>query len=182
MEAVYPGLNPSDQHGHATNLAFNCLCTPTDYRHIDPHPYVLFLDHDIFPFKYSNVFDVIKNHTFYSRKWVTQSGVVQIWPGFFGINNNRHSEPVSFLPINGVGDTGIQWAKVLSILPSEEIYFVEEKHIFMHQNFEPQYYEEFDNCFMHLIKASNWNKVTPTLHEARVKAFMNKLEELQKND
>lgn len=179
IECPYPGIDPSDQHGRACNQAFQLEARK--------HARVLFLDHDCFPFAPTDPFSVISKYTFYGRKWTTaNTQQTYIWPGFFGVNRTRYHASIDFMPVNGLGDTGVKLSnEIARSREDREVYFVEEKHIpfDFHEGRDiphlPNYYEEYDGKWMHFVKSSNYMKDDPEIHKTRVNKLLKILEERQ---
>jgi len=128
----------SMHHSSALNYAF------IDLRH--KYDLLLFIDHDMFPFKETTILQDASNYHFAGYKQRV-NGVTYLHPGFIAINTAKVNF-VDFSPCEGL-DTG---GKIAAYITGENTYFV------AYAKNEEIGYEIINDSFMHFVKGSNWTK------------------------
>lgn len=154
----------SRHHGMALNAAYQQL--KSDYEIIG------LFDHDVFPFKESDIFERAKDYVFCGLKQVKEDKEY-FHPGTIFLNTYKLSgEKIDFSPIPGM-DTGGQLWDIIKFLKHNQTL------AFSYQ-FEPTLeYEIVNDCLMHFVKGSNWNKGDEIKHRERLAKLFVKLRELE---
>lgn len=159
---LYEG-DSSRHHSMALNAAYSKLK--------DSYEIVALMDHDVFPFKDSDIFEVAKGFVFCGLKQVKDEKEY-FHPGTLFLNTHKLiSSHIDFSPIPGM-DTGGQLWEIIKFLQHNEIL------AFPHQ-FEPELgYEIVNDCMMHFVKGSNWQKTDEIKHRERLAELFKRLKEL----
>ena len=164
----------SKSHGYALNSSI-------DYFLKNKTPKILvFLDHDIFPYKKYSFENKLKAQDFFGLKQ-TRSSKWYLWPGFMALKTEKIDlNEIDFLPDGGKLDTGGKLWPIYCIEKNQKVTFPKQKHIYLNTSNNPQEdaYEVIDESWIHLINGSNWanaDDVKMTKKEDMIKNLINKV-------
>ncbi len=162
-------FNEGDYSSHHA-LALNELvaCFMGDYDSL------LLLDHDIFLFDYSNIFLRTRDKDFAGLAQV-KLNKTYLHPGIMLINSDLSKDiEFNFIPCAGM-DTG---GRMSDTYIGKEVEFLGVRY----ENFDlkgaQEGYEVIDNCWMHFVKGSNWNRSNN--HNDRINYLMKELKNISK--
>lgn len=159
---LYDGDN-SRHHAMALNEAYNSL--KSDYE------VVALLDHDVFPFTESDIFEKAKDYVFCGLKQV-RDDKEYFHPGAIFLNTGLLiKEKIDFAPIEGM-DTGGQLWDIIKFLEHNKVLS------FSYQFDDELGYEIVNDCMMHFVKGSNWNKIDEIEHRERLAALFKRLNDI----
>ncbi len=178
-------ISPSMSHG----LALNYACNWTS-KHLAKYVVIGFLDHDIYPFKSTNLFPIMKKQPFYGllqnreEKWY-------LWPGFMFFNRDfSNSKQINFLPQNGLDTGGRNWESIYRHIEKSSIEFPQQFYVSLsdykklrninafpkipiskkNQLVKKDQLIEIIDSWVHVFNASNWRKANDK--EKEVKEFL----------
>lgn len=158
--------NPSNSHASACNRAWEILKGEFDY--------LLFLDHDNFPFKPFSVVKMLGGKKLGGLG--QEKSETYFWPGFFMAHTSVGE--LDFSPAYGL-DTGGNLHKAIEGEGVENCVFFGEEH-FSNTEIQPDktpyvFYSVIANRFMHFINASNWAGTDN--NEERINSLLNILKQ-----
>lgn len=154
--------NPSMSHASACNKAWEMLKDKFDY--------LLFLDHDNFPFKPFSVVEMLQGKSLGGLG--QKKSKTYFWPGFFMAHTSICE--LDFSPAHGL-DTGGNIHKAIERAGIENCVFFGEEHC-ANNEIQPGktpyvFYSVIAKRFMHFINASNW--AGNENHEERINSLLN---------
>lgn len=143
-------INPSNSHGYALNYAYSIL-SKTQAK------YLGFLDHDIYPYKDTNIINRIKEGVYGHIQ--NRENIWYLWPGFcFFDTINIKNIKVNFLPVSGLDTGGRLYSlyykninKNIINVPIQSNYYIKDKN-------NNEIIIEKIGDWLHIGKLSNWNK------------------------
>jgi hypothetical protein len=140
-------FNEGDNSSHHA-LALNQIVN----QYKDNFNALLIIDHDIFPFKKSDILQRIFKKDFVGLAQ-NKIGRTYLHPGLMGINLDTVKTDFDFLPCEGM-DTG---GKLCDILEKSNVEFLDLQYKYYTVEGYEDFYEIIDNTWMHYVKGSNWN-------------------------
>lgn len=148
--------NPSKSHGAALNWTYNNIIKENKPLFFG------FLDHDIFPFRETNIISYLKEGVFgliqeKNDKWY-------LWPGFcFYEYSKIQKYKLDFMPCTGLDTGGKNYYSLYKKIYKEKIIRINQLYInIKNKNIEPFVKEpnetiEILNDWVHLMKTTNWD-------------------------
>jgi hypothetical protein len=146
----------SMNHSRALNYAF------IDLRH--GHDVLLFLDHDMFPIRETDILQQAEQHAFIGFKQCIK-GTTYLHPALLAINTRRINY-VDFAPCDGL-DTG---GRIAPLITDENTAYIS------YAKNEDLGYEILNGTFMHFVKGSNWTGASG--HNERLKVLFDELDKI----
>lgn len=154
----------SRSHAAALNTAYGILKTQYEI--------VALFDHDVFPFKDSDIFEIAKDYYMCGLKQVKEEKEY-FHPGTIFLNTHKlSSDTIDFMPHEGV-DTGGKLWDIIKFLKHNQV-------MSFSYDFVPDLeYEIVNGCLMHFVKGSNWHGINEIEHRERLAKLFKRLHELE---
>lgn len=142
-------FNPSYSHGYALNFAYNI------FLKINKIKYLGFLDHDIYPYRKTEIIKKIREGVF--GRLQERDNRWYLWPGFvfFDLDKIRDKK-IDFTPIEGLDTGGRLYYSLYSNIKKENLIFPKEYYIELENDNRETKVQVIDD-WIHLVNLSNWN-------------------------
>lgn len=174
-ETTYIKTNASSLNGSASHA----FASGVAYSKVKDHPWIAFLDHDIFPVREFSVIETLGDKII-AGIGQAKGDKTYMWPGALLLHNDKIEKDMVDLSPNHsfFMDTGGNTYKIIDFYGKhaciffDEIYEQNPNFTKTHRNF---YAMINAGMFCHFIGGSNWDKLSD--HEERINSLINIIKE-----